>query len=118
MEWLIAAMVALLDEMSPKRTGNFAEFLDEHATGLASVLTENRRQLSEAVDNALRTLRDDDDLIATMLEEIKLLNSEIAEVSARNVVLMAGQRRFEAQHESDRAHIRELIAEMVRRDIR
>lgn len=118
MEWLIAALVALLDELSPKKTGQFREFIDEQATGLAHVLADNRRALATAGDQAIAALRDDGELIATLVEEIKALNREVAEVSARNVVLTAGQRRLEAQHESDRAHIRELIAEMVRRDIR
>lgn len=118
MEWLIAALVALLDEISPKRTGSFTELLDEQATGLAAVTAENRRRFAEAVDSTLKTLRDEDELVASLIGEIKLLNSELVEISARNVVLAAGQRRLEAQHEADRAHIRELIAEMVRRDIR
>jgi hypothetical protein len=118
MEWLVSALVAVLDELSPKRTGHFREFLDDQAAGLAQVLGDNRRELAAAGDRAVTMLRDDSELIAALVEEIRTLNREVAEVSARNVVLTAGQRRLEAQHESDRAHIRELIAEMVRRDIR
>lgn len=118
MEWLLASLVGLLDALSPKPTGQFAAFIDEHATGLASVHAENRRALASAADEAVKTLAEDSDLIAALCDEIKSLNREVAEVSARNIVLMAGQQRMEAQHEADRAHIRELIAEMVRRDIR
>lgn len=118
MEWLLASLVGLLDALSGKESGQFKAFIDEHATGLAAVHAENRRNLANASDDAAATLQADRDLIAALCEEITALNREIAEVSARNVVLMVGQRRLEAQHETDRAHIRELIAEMVRRDIR
>lgn len=118
MEWLLASLVGLLDALSPKDTGQFRAFIDEHATGLAAVHAENRRALAEAADRAVSTLQADSELISALCEEIKTLNREVAEVSARNIVLMAGQTRLEAQHEADRAHIRELIAEMVRRDIR
>jgi hypothetical protein len=118
MDWLIATLLALLDDVSPKPSGAFKELADERAEGLGQVMAENRRAMAERVDQAVANLRDDADLITALMEEINLLNREVAEIAARNIVLAAGQRRLEAQHESDRAHIRELIAEMVRRDIR
>jgi hypothetical protein len=118
MDWLIATLLALLDDLSPRPSGAFREFADDRAEGLGQVMAENRRTMAETVDKAAAGLRDDADLIKALIEEINLLNREVAEIAARNIVLSAGQRRLEAQHESDRAHIRELIAEMVRRDIR
>ena len=118
MEWLMASLVGLLDTMSPKPTGAFGDFVDDHATGLAAVHGENRRALAAECDKAVLTLQQDSDLIVALCAEINTLNREVAEVSARNIVLMASERRMQAQHEADRAHIRELIAEMVRRDVR
>ena len=60
----------------------------------------------------------DGELILALVEEIRLLNREVAEHAARNIVLSESQWRLEAQRDSDRIHIRELIAEMVRRDVR
>jgi hypothetical protein len=118
MDWLIASMVALLDELSDRPTGAFREFLDERAIGFATMLAEGRRDASAAADAATEALRNDSELINALVEEIRTLNRELTELSARNVVLTETQWRLEAQHQSDRMHIRELIAEMVRRDIR
>ncbi len=118
MDWLLASLIALLDEMSDKPTGAFREFLDERSLGLAAMLSEGRRDTAAAADKAAEALRDDSELILRLTEEIRALNREVADLAARNVVLAANHARLETQHESDRAHIRELIAEMVRRDIR
>lgn len=118
MDWLIAALVALLDETSDQPTGAFREFLDDRAVGFATLLAEGRRDTNGAADAAVEALRSNSELIAALVDEIETLNREVTELSARNVVLTETQWRLEAQHQSDRMHIRELIAEMVRRDIR
>jgi hypothetical protein len=118
MEWLIASLVALLDEAAPKPTGQFKEFLDERALGLATMLAESRAELTRAADAVAESMVGDAELMASMSEEINALNREIVEVMARNVVLQENITRLEEQHKADRAHIRELIAEMVRRDVR
>jgi hypothetical protein len=40
------------------------------------------------------------------------------QLTARNIVLGETVERLETQHASDRQHIKDLIAEMVRRDVR
>ncbi|TVQ56250.1 MAG: hypothetical protein EA355_07320 [Rhodobacteraceae bacterium] len=118
MDWLIASLVALLDEVSEKPSGAFSAFLDERALGFAGMLSEGRNATNAATDAAVESLRSDSELITALVDEIDALNREVAELSARNIILTETQWRLEAQHESDRMHIRELIAEMVRRDIR
>jgi hypothetical protein len=118
MEWVLASLAALADELSPKPTHAFRGFLDERALGLANMLSESRRDAAKAADDAAEAVRRDAELIKALVEEIQALNHEIVELTARNVVLAEAQARMEAQHRSDRNHIRELIAEMVRRDIR
>jgi hypothetical protein len=117
-DWLLASLIALLDELSEKPTGQFREFLDERSLGLAAMLSEGRRDTTAAADLAAEALRDDAELILALTDEIKTLNREVADLAARNVVLAASEARLELQHQHDRAHIRELIADMVRRDIR
>lgn len=118
MEWLIASLAALLDEASGKPTGAFRDFLDDRAVGLATMLSETRRDVARATDEAAAAMVADAELVERLVEEIEALNREIVELTARNLVHLETQRRLEAQHRGDRAHIRELIAEMVRRDIR
>jgi cell division protein FtsB len=60
----------------------------------------------------------DAEMIDALVAEIDALNREVVEVTARNVVLREEQARLEARHNADRAHIRDLIAELVRRDFR
>ena len=118
MEWLVATLVALMDEVSPRPTRAFREFLDERALGLATMLGESRRGLARAADGAAVAVREDAELIDALVEEIGALNREIVELTARQLVMAEAQARLEEQHRSDRANIQELIAEMVRRDIR
>jgi hypothetical protein len=118
MEWLVASLLALMDELSAKPTGAFRQFLDERALGLATMLGESRRDAAKAADAAADAARRDADLIGALTEEVNALNREIVELTARAVVMAETQARLEEQHRGDRAHIRDLIAEMVRRDIR
>jgi hypothetical protein len=118
MEWLIASLIALLDEAGGKSTGQFKEFLDERALGLATMLAESRAEVARSADAAAEAMFGDAELLASMTEEINALNREIVEVMARNVAMQENVARLEEQHKADRAHIRELIAEMVRRDVR
>ncbi len=118
MEWLVASLLAHTDEVSGKPTGAFWNLLDERALGLANMLGESRREVARAADAAADAVRSDAELIGALSEEVQALNREIVELTARTIVMAEAQGRLEAQHEADRAHIRELIAEMVRRDIR
>jgi hypothetical protein len=118
MESVLAALIALMDEATGKPTGAFKQFLDERALGLANMLAEARRDAATAADDAADAMARDAEIISALIEEVSALNREIVELTARTVVLTETQARLEEQHRSDRAHIRELIAEMVRRDVR
>lgn len=118
MEWLIASLTALLDEAQAKPTGAFKEFLDERALGLATMLAESRREIAQAADNAADAMAGNAETLNALIEEINALNHEVVQLTARNIVLSETVDRLEEQHSSDRQHIKELIAEMVRRDVR
>jgi|OM-RGC.v1.028189973 hypothetical protein len=118
MEWLIASLTALLDEAQAKPTGAFKEFLDDRALGLATMLAEGRREISQAADAAAESMAEDAETFNALIEEINALNHEVMQLTARNIVLGETVERLETQHASDRQHIKDLIAEMVRRDVR
>ena len=118
MEWLIASMMALLDEASAKPTGQFKEFLDERALGLATMLADSRRDGARAADDAAEAMWGAADALAAAMDEVAALNREIVDLTARNVVLSEKVADLETKARLDREHIRELIAEMVRRDVR
>jgi hypothetical protein len=115
---MLAAIVALMDEATGKPTGAFKPFLDERALGLANMLAESRSDAASSADAAADALARNAELISALVEEVHALNREIVELTARTVVMAENQSRLETQHTADRAHIRELIAEMVRRDVR
>lgn len=118
MDWLLATMLALLDSVAPKPVGLAADVGDRRAVGIATEARRSRDAADAAVDAAVIAIEADIETMRGLLDEVGRLNREVVELTARNVVIVAQLRRLEAQHQSDRAHIRDLIAELVRRDYR